>query len=75
MNEQLKQTGEHLVQAGVKVAPAVTPGSAVLIADMVDLINGLLSVVFMGLSIVFLLWRWKVAYDKEKAKDNTNEVK
>jgi hypothetical protein len=52
------------IQAIVKTAPAMAPGAATVTAEWMGVINTGLSIVLMGLSIAFLIWRWHVAYNK-----------
>jgi len=54
------------IQATVKAAPAAAPGFATIAADWLDLINTVMSITFLTISAFFLLWRWWVAYRKEK---------
>jgi len=54
------------VHAAIKASPAAAPGFATIAADWLDLINTAMSVTFLALSILFLVWRWWVAYRKEK---------
>lgn len=54
------------VQAVVKTAPAMIPGALTLLADWLDVINTALSILFLMVSIAFLLWRWhRARHEKE----------
>ena len=52
------------IQAVVKTAPAMAPGAATVTAEWMGVINTGLSIILMMLSIAFLIWRWKVSYNK-----------
>ena len=52
------------IQAIVKTAPAIAPGAATVTAEWMGVINTSLSIVLMALSIAFLLWRWRVSYNR-----------
>ena len=52
------------VQAIVKTAPAIAPGAATVAAEWMGVINTGLSIVLMALSIAFLLWRWRISYNR-----------
>ena len=52
------------IQAIVKTAPAVAPGAATWVAEWMGVINTGLSIILMSLSIIFLCWRWHVAWKK-----------
>ncbi len=56
----------HIVHAATKTAPAIIPGFATAAAQWLDLINIFLGATFMALSVLFLLWRWRVAWKKEQ---------
>ena len=57
------------IQAIVKTAPAIAPGAATATADWMGVINTGLSIVLMALSIAFLLWRWRVSWNRSRAND------
>jgi hypothetical protein len=52
------------IQAVVKTAPAIAPGAATATAEWMGVINTGLSIILMTLSIAFLVWRWRVSYNK-----------
>jgi len=52
------------IQAVVKTAPAMAPGAATVTAEWMGVINTGLSIILMGLSIGFLLWRWRISYNR-----------
>jgi hypothetical protein len=52
------------VQAIVKTAPAIAPGAATATAEWMGVINTGMSIILMALSIAFLIWRWRVSYNK-----------
>jgi hypothetical protein len=53
-------------KAAITAAPALAPGAVTIAAEWAGLINTTLSIVLLSLSIAFLIWRWRVAYAKEK---------
>jgi hypothetical protein len=57
------------IQAITKTAPAIAPGAATATADWMGVINTGLSIVLMALSIAFLLWRWRVSWNRSQAND------
>ena len=59
-------TDESQVQAVARSLPAMTPGAATMTAYWMDVINHGLSIILLSLSIAFLVWRWWVAYHKER---------
>ncbi len=58
-----------IIKAAVYAAPALAPGAVTVAADWMGLINTTLSVVLMAFSIAFLLWRWRVAYLKDRLNE------
>lgn len=46
------------LHAVAKAAPAMIPGFLTILADWLDVINTTLSIIFLLVSIGFLLWRW-----------------
>jgi alpha-beta hydrolase superfamily lysophospholipase len=52
------------IQAIVKTAPAMAPGAATVTAEWMGIINTGLSIILITLSIAFLVWRWRVSYNK-----------
>jgi hypothetical protein len=52
------------IQAVVKTAPAMAPGAATVTAEWMGVINTGLSIILITLSIAFLVWRWRVSYNK-----------
>ena len=59
---------QHVSHAALKTAPAVAPGAVTVAADWLGVINTGLSTILMALSILFLVWRWHVAWKKEDAE-------
>lgn len=56
---------QHVAQAAIKAAPAIAPGAVTVLAGWLDVLNTMVSITFMVVSILFLLWRWRVAYCKQ----------
>jgi hypothetical protein len=52
------------IQAITKTAPAMAPGAATVTAEWMGVINTGMSIILMALSIAFLIWRWRVSYNK-----------
>jgi len=62
------------VQAIVKTAPAIAPGAATVTAEWMGVINTGLSIILMALSIAFLLWRWRISYNRLNNADKNEGV-
>lgn len=54
------------LHAIAKTAPATIPGFLTLLADWLDVINTGLSILFLAVSIAFLLWRWRQARNEKE---------
>jgi len=54
------------IQAVIKTAPAIAPGAVTIVADWLGVISTTMSIILVTLSIAFLVWRWRVAWQKEK---------
>jgi|TARA_Y100000296_G_scaffold54182_1_gene62093 hypothetical protein len=59
---------ESFIEGAVKSIPAIAPGGITLIASWLGYLEIGLSISLLILSILFLLWRWRIAYLKTKAK-------
>lgn len=57
---------QQITHATLKTFPAIAPGAVTIAADWLDVINTGLSAALMILSILFLLWRWRVAWMKQR---------
>jgi hypothetical protein len=57
-------------QAILKAAPALVPGAVTGIASYLNVIETSLSIALLALSIAYLVWRWIVAYRKDKDPKN-----
>ncbi len=47
---------------------SIAPGGLAIAASYLGLINTLISIIFVGASLAFLIWRWRQAV---KEKDNS----
>lgn len=70
MQDSFVRHMDQLGQSALKVAPAASPGLAVILADWVNVINDVASAIFMICSIGYLLWKWRRAYKKELRKND-----
>ena len=53
---------EAFIEGSVKSIPAIAPGGITLMASWLGYLETGLSISLLTLSILFLLWRWRVAY-------------
>ena len=53
---------EAFIEGSVKSIPAIAPGGITLMASWLGFLETGLSIALLILSILFLLWRWRVAY-------------
>ena len=53
---------DAFVEGAVKSIPAIAPGGITLMASWLGFLETGLSIALLILSILFLLWRWRVAY-------------
>ena len=60
---------QHTTEALIKTVPAMIPGGVTVLADLLDIINTSVSIIFLSLSAAFLIWRWRVSYNRQKVKD------
>ena len=57
---------EHFFHAVLKTVPAASPGAATIVMSWAGVIQNSLSILFLLLSIAFLIWRWRVAMRKNQ---------
>ena len=57
---------EHFIEAVVKTAPAASPGIATIALSWGGVIETGLSIVLLTLSIGFLIYRWRVAVQRDR---------
>ena len=48
---------------------SVAPGGVAIAASYLGLINTVISIVFVGASLAFLIWRWRQAAKDQKNND------
>ena len=59
---------EAFIEGSVKSIPALAPGGITLMASWLGFLETGLSILQLILSILFLLWRWRIAYLRTKAE-------
>lgn len=64
----IQQATNDVLHVAAKTLPATSPGFVTITLAWLDVLDKALSVTFLALSILFLLWRWHVARRNESPK-------